>query len=72
MLFTIRQRTFLIAIGAVMLDMITPTKPSMRWPDDVDAGSPRRILIHADVARTEGSDAGSVEGMHWPQVRLPQ
>ena len=25
--------------------------------------------IHADVAKTEGSDAGAVEGMHWLQVR---
>ena len=25
--------------------------------------------IHADVAGTEGSDAGAVEGMHWPQFR---
>ena len=25
--------------------------------------------IHADASGTEGSDAGVVEGMHWPQFR---
>ena len=25
--------------------------------------------IHADVAKTEGSDLGAVEGLHWPQFR---